>query len=295
MIALCYVHLVLSFQRLLRAAADEEPDLIRELIEEGADPNFITPLSRLRATPLIIAAFNGNPLSVRVLIELGADPTISMPDTETNPLRWAVVKSFPEVVIALVEGGLDVDEKFGTNQTQLHEAASDGNLEMVEVLAELGANVDEKSSVDGDTPLILAALRGHKDVLEFLIENGADPGIKNIFGGTALHFAAVFGQEAVISPLIEAGANVDEQDDVGRTPAHLAAFEGYKGIVALLLDAGADISIPAVNADLPVDIVCGCLGEENDPGLKEADGFPSSCEDRCTLDSVEIQDLLKST
>lgn len=243
---------------------------------------------------MIVAAFNGNVQATTILLELGADPTISMPETETHPLGWAVVKSFPEVAVALVEGGLDVDNKFGGGETQLQQAATSGNLAMVQILVELGANIEEKSVADGNTPLIYAALGGHAEILAFLVEKGAELDGENGFGGTALHFACVFGQNETVSLLIKAGAAVDPQDDAGNTPAHLAAFEGHKDVLVILLEAGADISIKSFDDELPEDVVCACLTEEDTPNLQSTDGFPSPCEARCTTNAVGIQELLKS-
>lgn len=86
---------------------------------------------------------------------------------------------------------------------------------------------------------------------------------KDIFGNTALHCAAARGHTDVVQVLIEKGADVDLQDGNGETPLMHAVAQGhihrrldtnYIKIIKMLLAAGADINRPACTRETPFSI-----------------------------------------
>jgi len=87
----------------------------------------------------------------------------------------------------------------------------------------------------------LATNKGHEQVIEILIQHGADVKIHcHKDGFTALHSAACFGYPSIARRLIEAGADVNAAfDPFCHTPLHLAAAKGQVECVSLLLNAGA--------------------------------------------------------
>lgn len=91
-------------------------------------------------------------------------------------------------VLKYLERGADPNESDFCGFTCLHEAALEGHLEVVNVLLEKGAAVNKQSSEVGDleTPLMDAAENKHIDIVKTLLEHGADPRIFNINGFTAL-------------------------------------------------------------------------------------------------------------
>ena len=118
----------------------------------------------------------------------------------------------------------------------LHSAAYYGDLEMVQVLLEYGANVNTKNSV-GCTPLDFASLGGRHNeprVARLLIEHGADPNTRDMVGLTPLHRASRSGRIEVLRLLIEHGGDVEVKDDKGRTPLDIASGEQHEEIVKLL-------------------------------------------------------------
>jgi ankyrin repeat protein len=97
----------------------------------------------------------------------------------------------------------------------------------------------------GATPLMYAALYGDSDSVRLLLENGADPNVKNDAGATALMWAAHDLDKTRL--LLERGADPNARSDDGRTPLITAAGQFGSGpIVKLLLDHGANPSVASL-------------------------------------------------
>jgi cytochrome c len=125
----------------------------------------------------------------------------------------------------------------------LHDAAKDGNLELIEELIAQGAEINEGTGFA--TPLYFAIQQGHSDAAELLIERGADVNAPSI-GGTPLHAASRAGLAELVRLLLDRGANPNARTTT-QTPLHLAARNGHIEVVRVLLARGADLN--AVTGD----------------------------------------------
>ncbi len=76
-------------------------------------------------------------------------------------------------------------------------------LPLMEALIQAGADVDFQRNGEGDTPLIGAASLGAEEVGLRLLNAGAKPGLRGLFGETALHWAALLGEDRLAGRLIE--------------------------------------------------------------------------------------------
>ncbi|SVB06704.1 uncharacterized protein METZ01_LOCUS159558 [marine metagenome] len=133
----------------------------------------------------------------------------------------------------------------------IHDAARNGDLEVVQTQLNKGVDVDAKNTAMGDTPLHHAAANGHEEIVKLLIAKGADVNENvNWEGSTPLHYAET---KEVVELLIAGGADVNAKKDDGLTPLHLAAAWGHKKVVELLITKGAGVNAKANDGKTPLD------------------------------------------
>jgi len=108
-----------------------------------------------------------------------------------------------------------------------------------EALVEAGVEVDEDlAAALRLTPLHLAALRGSAEEVERLLNSGADPNVRDVFGRTPLHYASARNHKAAAELLLKHGADPNARDEDGETPLDLAAKWCAVDAAELLLGRG---------------------------------------------------------
>ena len=117
--------------------------------------------------------------------------------------------------------------------TLLHNAVVKGHEQVVNWLLSKGAHVNIKDNT-GYTPLHWAVLVGHIKIAVKLIETGADVNVTSPDGLTPLHDAAYNGRKEIIRLLIHNGAKPDARDDLGKTPLDLAIENKRREVLPLL-------------------------------------------------------------
>lgn len=111
------------------------------------------------------------------------------------------------------------------------------------MLLDNGANFNAQSSIHGNA-LQMASFQGHKEVVEVLLEKGADV-IAQSSAANALQAASNRGHKEIVQLLLEKGADVNNQDGHYSTVLQAASFRGHKEIVRLLIEKGADVNARA--------------------------------------------------
>ena len=117
--------------------------------------------------------------------------------------------------------------------TALRIASKEGHVELVEMLLNNGANVNAKNSY-GVTALHIASREGHTDIVAMLLEKGADVNAKSDGGYTALISASESGHTETVAMLLEKGADVNAKTNWGDTALIQASYYGHTEIVKLL-------------------------------------------------------------
>ncbi|CAE7422845.1 kidins220b [Symbiodinium sp. CCMP2592] len=127
--------------------------------------------------------------------------------------------------------------------TPLMLASSLGRLQVVQLLLEAGAQVELDDS-SRFTALMHAAYNGHAQVVQLLLESGSHLEDCDYEDSTALMFAAGFGHAEVVKVLLDAGARKDACDIVsGHTALMRASINGHAEVTELLLEAKAQVNL----------------------------------------------------
>jgi ankyrin repeat protein len=144
------------------------------------------------------------------------------------------------VALVLLFAGLALSGCSVQAPPELFTAIRQGDLDYTKTTLENNPKLANSKDESGDTPLILAARMGNKDLCELLIANGANLEAEGQ-NGTALYEAAIGNHKDIVELLITNGANLEAQGPNG-TALHEAAIGNHKDIVELLIKNGADVN-----------------------------------------------------
>uniref|UniRef100_A0A6C0JX86 Uncharacterized protein n=1 Tax=viral metagenome TaxID=1070528 RepID=A0A6C0JX86_9ZZZZ len=126
-----------------------------------------------------------------------------------------------------------------TVKKEVETAIQNNDTEYFETIT--SENINKTNDPD-QTPLILAVMNGKLEIVEVLLNKGADSNARDIEGQNALMYAAINGHREIVKSLLKPGANINAIDNLRRTPLMHAAMNGNLDIVQLLLDEGANIN-----------------------------------------------------
>ncbi|XP_034949608.1 ankyrin-1-like [Chelonus insularis] len=216
------------------ACEDDNRNNLRAYLENCVDDFAVNPetQSRIGRTPLLEACHHGNNEAVKVLLENHANP---------NAMDW-----------------------FG--RTALHfscERKHKTTSSIIQLLLEHNAYTEAVNWV-GRTPLFVACLKGNNEAVKILLENHANPNVRDRNGETALHLICSWESKTnlqIIKLLLKYNADIEAMDDRGWTPLITACSIGNAEVVKCLLEHHANPNVTDWIGQPALHLVCSWESE----------------------------------
>lgn len=201
-------------------------DIVNALLDKGACPKEIPMV-------LVDAAYRGHLAIVKKLLVLGADPNDpSELDLDATALALAAGSGHMDIVNILLEYGADPNAPYVMN-TALIWAIESGHIDIIGKLLANGARLYPDA-------LVVAAGKERLDVVNFLLENGADPDAYEETSNSALCRAVSSGCTDIVKTLLANGA----EPEISPEALVAAVRSGRSEIVRILLANGARADTP---------------------------------------------------
>jgi ankyrin repeat protein len=237
------------------AAKASDIGLVSTLLQKGADIDQVSGpddeySSHLNTNALYYAVLESNLGMIRFLINQGADPNVNMSNARSI-IKLATDLGDMEIIQVLIEAGADCNKvsSYYHPLNPLQTAVDMGNFELVEYFISVGADINWPAQEDfGATALQKAVQKGNIDMVEFLLGSGANVNAPSVDNGgvTALQAAVSLGRLDLIELLLRNGANANDQPSriCGLSALQQAAKIGRNDIIYLLVLAGATVDGP---------------------------------------------------
>uniref|UniRef100_A0A0K0G355 Neurogenic locus notch homolog protein 1 (inferred by orthology to a zebrafish protein) n=1 Tax=Strongyloides venezuelensis TaxID=75913 RepID=A0A0K0G355_STRVS len=193
-------------------------------------------------TILIISVRKEMTKVVEALLRLGADPTLS-DDQEMTPLHHAAMATNIAIGTLLCQSSkVDIESIDFLGRTPLKCCVfsdTDESLEFAKLLFSMHCdpnNSGKKSGIllDGKAPLHIAAETNNTEIIEYLIDHGANKDAGDVYDQTPLFIAAKEGNLAAVKCLLNKGASKEITDQQDKTPRDIAMQKHFEKIVKVL-------------------------------------------------------------
>ena len=179
-----------------------------------------------------------------------------------KPLAICTVLTWPLMIGLGIWGGATKAAlpKSDSGPSQLLQLAEEGNLAAMRQLAKDGEDLDQRDAM-GTTPLIVAALRGQAEMIDFLVQQGAKVEATTLDGSTPLHIAALFGRVQAVKKLLEHGSDATSRNQYGGT-----ALDNARADWGIVHFAARALQVPVHKATMQPqrDLVVSLLVNEGD-------------------------------
>lgn len=255
------------------AAQSDHPEILKYLLDQGAFINLQTPRSGF--TPLMTASwyskadnievlFNYPELNIELTTRVGvkAENLIGGWDQNIEPHEARLYASLRSLFDdKRVQQAALLSQQNILNTLDDASLSEQDKLTRIEELLSSGADVNQRRPVysnpnDWHTPLLVASREGNTDIVELLLEYGADQTITGYpMNAIAMHKAAYMGHPDILKLLVKAeGADKvlnDQGPNNGYTPLHDAIWHGNPDAAKVLIDAGASNELTSYEQDTP--------------------------------------------
>lgn len=220
----------LKRKKLLDVVAKGSIADVMELLAAGVDVNV---KSSIGQSPLYLAAAKGSHQIMTLLLDRGA--TVDDAALDGTTALYAACENNRELAVKLLLKHKARADAAALNGMQpIHAAAKKGHVAIVNVLLQHKVKYDVMTRSSGLTPLMMACQQSHSEVVELLLDAGADPHVEDADGNTPLHFTCAAGNYRTTYLLLTAGADPDMPNAREETAFDVASEHGHSHVLYLL-------------------------------------------------------------
>ncbi|MEY2409153.1 MAG: hypothetical protein QOF48_1823, partial [Verrucomicrobiota bacterium] len=279
------------------AAARGFKAIVEVLLAHGANPNA---LDYRNSTPLHSAVSKGFKSVAEALLDAGADVNIINKVTESNadqyahnygtPLHIAAYDGHKPLAELLIARRAKVDLRNQFGETPLHLVRNNTNMTslLIAAKADVNARVLRPGNELGKTPLCISVQNNYAEMVELLLENGADPNVRfnettdrqNESTPLLASVDRTGDNERIVRALLDHKADTGALKGNGYAALHLSMNNGSKAVALLLLEHGADVEIRETSGgNTPLGLMWGSkelvellLDHKANPNAQNNDG-----------------------
>ena len=240
-------------------------------LSRGVDVTRIDAYGRL---PLHYASIHGQVFMVRALLQQNADTINSQDHDSFTPLIHGIIHHHFECVQEILSRGARIDPESDADHVSLNLACQYGSIDIAHLLLKRGAQI--LPDAEGLYPQHLVARKGlGPEMLLMLRENGADLDQRDkLYQWTPLFHAASEGHVHSVKILLEQGVDVKILDEKGLPAMYYAAWEGHLQCMKLLTASGGASRVLLSQAPSTSNISPSTASYAPEPTKTDGDGIP---------------------
>lgn len=217
--------------------------LNHDIIQQNKTKLWSSAMSNQHLFSKLIDVLNNNKINEAHMLFKTELPANSKNPTGGRPIMYAVGKEFTDLVESLINN-YKVEVNVFTNEgiAPVMLAGLKGNLQIMQMLIDAGADVNCTDG-KGQSPLFYAIQGQNTQVVALLLKQGADVHITNDQKETALLQATKYNNLDIVKLLVENGADVNHQSKDAESALMFCAGAGFMDMVKYLVENGADVNL----------------------------------------------------
>ena len=265
--------------------------VLQKLVDHDADVNAA---NKSGVTALWIACHQSDVDAVNVLMSAGVDPNTAHANGDTCLKHGIDRDCSREVFHTIIAHGADVNATNNKHVTALMSACRTKNEESMNIL--LNAGADPNIADVGSSTCLHDAVHGRccKQVLQALIDHGAEVNVANKSGVTALWIACYQRDVDAINVLLNAGANPNIDPTNGNTCLHHAVhLRCCKEVLQALIAHGADVNVSNNDKETALLVACQWSNVDVINALLNAGADPNIADERGNTCLIYVTDQLR--
>lgn len=201
---------------------------------------------------LVSAARDGDFQEAQALLD--CNPRLAKYSTfgvRNSPLHFSAMQGHNEIVMLLLECGVEVNTRNYCGQTALMQACRYGHWEVVQTLLLFRANVNRADYLNGRTALHFAAVSGHARCIRLIVADylPSVPHLCNTLNTDESASMKSYPDQSSLARVVNRAA------DGGITPLHMAALNSHTECVQLLLDLSANVNAITIQDGTTIDLI----------------------------------------